>query len=30
MRQRDAISKVYNIIKYIIRSTAYYKDFTKN
>jgi hypothetical protein len=30
MRQRGAVSKVYNIIKYIKQSTARYKDFTKN
>ena len=28
--QKGTVSKVYNIIKYIMRSTAYYKDFTKN
>ena len=30
MRQRGAVSKVYNIVKYIIRSTARRKNFTKN
>jgi len=30
IRQKGAISKVYNIIKYIIQSIARYKDFTKN
>jgi hypothetical protein len=30
MRQKGAVSKVYNIIKYIIQFTARRKDFTKN
>jgi len=30
MRQRGAVGKVYNIIKYIMRSMACRKDFTKN
>jgi len=30
MRQRGTINKVYNIIKYIMQSTACRKDFTKN
>ena len=30
IQQRDFIGKLYNIIKYIIRSTRRYKDFAKN
>ena len=30
MRQRGAVGKVYNIVKYIMRSTACREDFTKN
>ena len=30
MRQRGAVSKVYNIVKYIIWSTARREDFAKN
>ena len=30
MRQRGAVGKVYNIVKYIMRSTACRKDFAKN
>jgi len=30
MQQKGAVGKVYNIIKYIMRSTARYKDFAKN
>ena len=30
MRQRGFVGKLYNIIKYIMRSTRRYKDFAKN
>jgi len=30
MQQKGAVSKVHNIIKYIMRSTARRKDFAKN
>ena len=30
MRQRGSIGKVYNIVKYIMRSTRRHKDFAKN
>jgi len=30
MRQKGAVGKVYNIVKYIIQSMAYYENFAKN
>jgi len=30
MRQRGAVSKVHNIVKYIMRSTAHREDFAEN
>ena len=30
MRQRGSVGKVYNIVKYIMRSIKHYKDFAKN
>jgi len=30
MRQKGAVGKVYNIVKYIIQSTARCKDFAEN